>query len=561
MDMKPEVIEAFVEANIKEAKSWESWGSIKALTEEETREVMRSPTLRRRVIPARNAYRDKHRGVPPLKAKCRTVILGCCDPDLAQLDRTAPTPTRLSEAIVIQMATSGMNKRVQLQPKAWRLWSGDVATAFLQGTPEARELPIFMRGPRDPIQHLAGTFLARLYQVVGNLYGFSSAPRTWTKHVSDTILNKVKLKKHHLDSMFFYGNDEKGFLQIALIVHVDDFLVAFREDYPLEQLTQHFTWGSQTELTENSPITFRGKQLHLVKRSDVWEILVNQVEFIREMSTGKLPRGRLQGPDALDSKEWQEFRSCAGSLQWLGGQTRPDVCAAVSLSNHGQSTGPKELDQLYQTIHSVKENERLGLWYYPVGFDRALFIVGYGDSSWANAHQHKSQMGVIIMLCDAACLEKDTRGTVIDWKSTRSPRVTRSTLASEANSMDECVDRATFVNHFLIELLYGKGPRSERKLRQLQVTDCRSLYDAVLSPQPALNEKRTTIVVRSIQDFIQARDLRWTPTEVMWADGLTKYSKELADIFQAWLNQPMVTLVAKEKIHQCEFQSTEAIEP
>lgn len=40
------------------------------------------------------------------------------------------------------------------------------------------------------------------------------------------------------------------------IVHVDDFLVTYRED--LEALTQHFTWRSQILLSEETPIIFRG---------------------------------------------------------------------------------------------------------------------------------------------------------------------------------------------------------------------------------------------------------------------------------------------------------------
>ena len=46
--------------------------------------------------------------------------------------------------------------------------------------------------------------------------------------------------------------------------------------------------------------------------------------------------------------------------------------------------------------------------------------------------------------------------------------------------MDEAVDRAAYLNYFLTELIYPPGQKLQRRLRQLQVTDCRSLYDAVL---------------------------------------------------------------------------------
>lgn len=85
--------------------------------------------------------------------------------------------------------------------------------------------------------------------------------------------------------------------------------------------------------------------------------------------------------------------------------------------------------------------------------------------------------------------------------------------------------------------------RSARLLRQLQATDCKSLYDAVISSNPSMSEKRTIIAVRSIQDYIGPQDIRWTPTDVMWADALRKESADLLARFHEWLKRPRVTLV------------------
>ena len=230
----------------------------------------------------------------------------------------------------------------------------------------------------------------------------------------------------------------------------------------------------------------------------------------------------------------------------MSGQTRPDVGATVSLSNRGNDTGPEDLKMLYECIEMTKATKDLGLTYMPIPFDKATFIVGYADSSWANAPGHKSQMGSLVLLTTSNCLVTSTAATLIDWRSGRSPRVTRSTLASEANAMDDCVDRCTYANHFITELLYDGAPKMVgRRLRQLQVTDCQSLYDAVISPNPVLTEKRTIIQVRSIQEFVNPEDLRWTPTGVMWADALTKVDVSLLAAFQSWLRNPQVTLVGQ----------------
>ena len=546
MKRDQETIDAFIAANKKEYDSWCAWGSIRPLSAAETDKLLAAPMMKGRIIPARNAYRDKNRGVPPLKPKCRTVILGCMDPDMKQLDRASPTPSRVSEAVVLQVASAGINRRVQRTGLSWKLWAGDVATAFLQGAPEKREKPIFMRAPRDGIQRLAGTFLPSVYEVTGNLYGFCNAPKTWSDHVSRTLLQKLRLRRYRLDHMCFFGTDEVGNLTILMIVHVDDFLVCVREDYHMSSFLEAFKWGSQTELTESTPITFRGKEIHLLKEGELWIIKVTQQAFIKELSTGSVNKKRIndEAYPRLTEDEKKEYRSCAGSLQWLGSQTRPDVCSTVSLSNLGLETGPKELQVLYDCIQSVKATSDIGLIYYPVPVDRGMHLIGYGDSSWANAPGHKSQMGILVLATFPGCLDSTVRATIMDWKSTRSPRVTRSTLASEANAMDEAVDRTSFLNYYLTELLYSMDRgQFQMKLKQLQVTDCKSLFDALLSPNPALTEKRTIISVRSIQEYVAARDVRWTPTHVMWADGLTKYRPELLEEFRQWLRRPVATLV------------------
>ena len=90
-------------------------------------------------------------------------------------------------------------------------------------------------------------------------------------------------------------------------------------------------------------------------------------------------------------------------------------------------------------------------------------------------------------------------------------------------------------------------------LPQLQITDCKSLYDAVIADNPATSEKRTTISIRSIQDFISPEQAHWVPTTLMHADVLTKHSVSLRDGFIEWLRNPSVQLVElEESVHRKE---------
>ena len=503
-DYPSNVIKLYVQANVKEYQSWMSWGSIRAIPSGEAAKIRSDPVLRKRILPSRNAYRDKHRGAgPTVKAKCRTGIQGCHDPDMNILDRSSPTPSRLAEYLIYEIACSGYDRRFQKTGLAWKLWTGDVSTAFLQ----PRAMPIYMRPPRDGTQSLAQTFPFELYEIIDNLYGLCNAPRTWMNHIVTELLC-ANFIRHRLDHTVYYKKDSNGNLMIILLFHVDDFLVACRQDYNFQELSDMFTWGS-TSLLDNGDFVFKGKEVSLVSKGNEYQIKVTQKSFINELERGTLKRGRLGGDPRLSGDEMKDYRSCAGSLQWLAGTTRPDISSTIWLSNLGQENGPQQLKDLFDCIDYVKDTSDAGLTFLGLPLNYATVVICYSDSSWANAPGGKSQMGVLVALTTPDCQESVTRASVIDWRSSRSPRVTRSTLASEANAMDEGVDRSTYANSFLSEILSGKALSKDELqkgiLKQLQVTDCKSLYDGVICDNPSTEEKRTMISIRSIQDFIDAK--------------------------------------------------------
>ena len=230
-----------------------------------------------------------------------------------------------------------------------------------------------------------------------------------------------------------------------------------------------------------------------------------------------------------------------GSLQWL--PAKPSQ----------RSPPPSPYATREQTPHQQSLRSSTNAWSTAappdVAINKASVIVGYADASWANAAQCASQQGALVMLTTPHCTEVNTRANLIDWRSNKSAQVCRSTLASEAMACDDCVDRSYFANLMVAELLTGEKPSkdlSSWRLNQLQVTDCKSLRDAISAEHPKTSEKRTYVDIRSIQQFIDGKTIRWCPTSVQWADGLTKATKEVRDQFRKWLNQPYTQLVSPE---------------
>jgi hypothetical protein len=440
---------------------------------------------------------------------------------------------------------AGKNGIMENDPVRWILWAGDVSTAFLQGAQDKSERPedLFLLPPQDEVTKMAKTFRAPLYRVKGNIYGLASAPRTWYREVCRR-LKTINFIQHSLDHLLFYKRDGDKLLAIC-IVYVDDVLLAYREDYNKEEFHNLFKWGSEKELTLTEPLEFKGKEIILIEQDGKFNLKVTQKRFIKNTEPGKVARGRITEGPPLTPQEQTEFRSVTGSIQWLAGQTRPEVAAWVSLANKEKDTSPADLAQLYQTLDYTRENPNDGLLFQDLAVNKATTIIGYADSSWANAAKCASQQGSIVMMTTPHCTQVPTKANVIDWRSNRSSRICRSTLAAEAIACDDCVDRAYFVNVNLAEILTGVPPHKDPekwKLQQLQVTDCRSLFDAVSAENPRTTEKRTYVDIRSIQEFIGVETIFWTPTHLMFADGLTKATKALREAFAKWLQRPYVQL-------------------
>ena len=142
--MAPNVLEKFKEAARSEEASWKLWQSVIPLDDKQAKEILQDPIQKKRVLRSRSAFRDKSKGIPPLKAKCRVVALGHLDPDLFSLSRECATPSRQAEYLLLCIFVSGRNQLAFDQSSTWSLWSGDVKTAFLQGTPQERSQPLYL---------------------------------------------------------------------------------------------------------------------------------------------------------------------------------------------------------------------------------------------------------------------------------------------------------------------------------------------------------------------------------------------------------------------------------
>ena len=536
MEMEPHIVQEYVKSAQAEESSWNQFNSVIPRSGEEAKQVFKDPVLAKRILKARAAYRDKAKGQGPIKAKCRVVALGHLDPDLRELSRESATPTRQAEYMVYAFFTCGVNHMLLDGSDSWHLWCGDIKTAFLQGTPEPRKLPLFLRPPQDGVTSLAGTFRAPLYKIVGNIYGLASAPRTWTMHVVKTLVNEAGFQQHTLDKMLFFKysklpGDQHESLVAILVAYVDDFLLCHNQRWNRAELTNLFKWGTQETLSVTNSLTFKGKEIHLRHDGKQYYVSLTQSSFIAGMQVGNVRcKGRLE--ETLKPEDLPEYRSVAGCLQWLAGQTRPDIASTVSLCSKGAKSTYQDLQNMYNAVQHLHQSSDVGINMWPVALNAHTLVVSFSDSSWANAAGSASQHGSLITLAEPKATDTVSQGLLLDWKSSRSARICRSSLSAESSAADTSIERASFLAYMMAEVLQKQPSfKLSRVHRIIAVTDCCSLYDILVSENPRTEDKRTIVVVRGMQQFVGREDMFWVPTTLQWADALTNLNDKLLETF------------------------------
>ena len=119
---------------------------------------------------------------------------------------------------------------------------------------------------------------------------------------------------------------------------------------------------------------------------------------------------------------------------------------------------------------------------------------------------------------------------MVDWSSKKLPRVSRSSLNSEAQAASTAVDALEFIKVFYSLMLdHRRDPRKDETMQMLGVSalviDAKALYDAAVKDGVATaTDKRTAIEIAVLRERMTAAGAvwRWVSSERQLADGLTK---------------------------------------
>ena len=107
------------------------------------------------------------------KPKARLIIKGYQDPDLLLLRRDSPTLSTQNRNLVLSLAAA----------HKWRVYVGDIKTAFLNGDPTEYERKIYADPPEE-VRKMLGMRPKEIFRIV---YGLLHAPREWANKLGKEL--------------------------------------------------------------------------------------------------------------------------------------------------------------------------------------------------------------------------------------------------------------------------------------------------------------------------------------------------------------------------------------
>ena len=561
---------AFRAAEDKQYQEHLKHGALQPLSLEES-EAVRQSVDPSRILTSRFAYKDKHWSRRKVdsgvcwKHKARLVIGGHKDPDIHMLQTDAPTINRLSVLILLQLVASRKGS------ERWEASAGDITAAFLNGDELDRELYLL-----QPKTGLSGLHPQQLLKITKGIFGLPDSPRKWWRKLRESILGlhisydgiDYKFVQNPLDPCLFQlvGSQQgSSVAPIAYVgVHVDDLLVVGSPEIS-QQIRHSLSQVFPVDDWEIDDFEYLGSHITVSEKG----VYVSQEAYACSRLF-EIPVTKDQNEEDLATLEQKiDNQSLIGALSWLSSQSRPDLTCSVSLAQQLQrEPSVSDIRFTNQIARRALEHKDKGIWLRPLDLSKLEYLV-YHDAAWANAKlggeegfrlsqaDHElgqmsgtpfdwkerkakransnvaSQCGLLVVLTDSEAFAAGGGVcSIVDWKSSATRRVCRSTFGAETTACTEAVEEGQYVRSYVESILSGTlktvDSLSGHQLRC--ITDCKSLYDHLHKEGiPRIpTDKRLAIDLSALRqnfDFEKIQDrapLYWVPTSYQLADILTK---------------------------------------
>jgi len=252
-------------------------------------------------------------------------------------------------------------------------------------------------------------------------------------------------------------------------------------------------------LTAETPIIFNGGVLSKEGKAVV----------LRQKRQGD----KLRQIDTKASTFKQDYMEQRARGAYIATVCQPKASFDLSVAAQHQEPTADDVAALNRRIKwQIKHIDR-GVNYILIDLATAN-LYAFVDGSFANNKDFSSQLGYEIMIANETAREDsfEIQGNLLDWRSVKSQRITRSVLASEVYGMTAGVDMA----YAIVTTLNMITSQLNLPIIPIVVcTDSYSLYECLVK-LGTTKEKRLMIDIMAIRQSYERRELQ----EVRWINGL-----------------------------------------
>ena len=379
----------------------------------------------------------------------------------------------------------------------WEIHSLDIRAAFLQGQVIDRE--VYLKPPKE------ANMKGKLWKLVQCVYGLNDASRKFYFKVKEE-LSKAGCKCSKLDQSIFMYYDPN--LQGFIMSHVDDFLWAGSNKFKvsvIQKIREKFKISSEN----SNYFKYIGWQIQQCPDG----IYISQKDYAQDdLEIAKIsgPSGR-SATDPITKEEKESLRSVIGKLNWLAGQTRPDLSFDVCYLSSSLKLEEFGLISFANKIVKKAKLYDVALFFPKMDLSD-LAVYTYADASLGNLCDGGSQEGVFTEI------RSGNLSCPVDWQSKRIRRTAKNTLAAETIAMVDAIDTAIYIKNLLKELL-----QTDVDIPVYCLTDNYSLFQTAHATT-SIGERRLRIELAIIREAVKNGDiiLKWVSSKDQYADCLTK---------------------------------------
>lgn len=371
-----------------------------------------------------------------------------------------------------------------------RVWSQDVSQAYLQSA-ERLMREVYVKPAKE--FRLSSEHLLKLLRP---LYGLADSGDYWHVTMARHLTDDLTMTPTALDVSLFFKT-VRNQLSGLTGVYVDDSIHA--GDVTFFKETDKTMAKFESRPRDMDKFTFAGIEVDTTP----FGIRLHQRSYALKITS------------LSADCSFTDFRSKRQQLQWLT-HTRPDIAYAVNRASQvtEKSFASRHVKDFNKIVTHVRDNPGKGLLQRRLDTD-SLHLRVYTDSSFANNEDLSTQLGYLVLLCDAR-----KRCNILHYSSHKSRRVVRSVMGGEVYAFADGFDFGITIRHDLQRII-GK------KLSLSIFTDSKCLFD-VITKHTTTTEKRLMIDIKAVREAyerMEISDVGWIRSKDNPADALTKLTE------------------------------------